>query len=174
MSIDSGLFNLLRFNMYGILKQKGTHMSGLLYPKPTVKKKSKYTYYNSTIRIKDKPKNKTVKARTVRQKRKYQKAYKPMYPYWSIFTDDLKTCYISKRVDSVEIHHIFGGSRKHLSEKYGFILPLTSDWHTQAPYAIHRDRELDLYYKKKCQEYWINVLHKTKEEWIEEFEKWWV
>lgn len=145
-------------------------MNGLMFAKPQKPEKSKYTYYNSTFRIKTDIEKKNKKRPA---KRKYQKAYKPAYPYRSIFTEDLKTCFISQRTDNVEIHHIFSGSRKHFSEKYGFILPLTSDWHTQAPYAIHRDRELELYYKRKCQEYWIDVLHKTEEEWIKECGKWW-
>ncbi len=101
------------------------------------------------------------------------KPYKPQYPYASIFTDDLKTCYISGRKDNVEIHHIFGAGRKHFSEKYHFILPLTAEWHKITSKCIHLDRELDLKYKRLCQEYWLNTLHKTKEEWIAEADKWW-
>lgn len=167
------------------------------FKEPKKDEEVKY-YFNSTIRIKKdaKPINryktsirpakekKNIVVKTVNKiergtelkrtnKKKYQKAYKPKYPYRSIFTEDLKTCYISGRKDNVEIHHIFSGPRKHFSEKYGFILPLTSDWHTLAPYSIHHDRKLELEYKIKCQEYWLQTLNKTREEWISECGKWW-
>ena len=145
-------------------------MNKLLFPKPEKKTKednSKH-YYNSTFKVKaQKPVVRHEKKKT------YQKPYKPKYPYRSIFTDDLKTCYISKTKSNVEIHHIFSGPRKAFSEKYGFILPLCSDWHTQAPYSIHRDRKLELEYKIKCEEYWLNTLNKSKDDWILECGKWW-
>ena len=93
--------------------------------------------------------------------------------YWSIFTDRMDMCYITRDTKNVDPHHIFGASRKHLSEKYGFMLPLRRDWHETANYSIHRDRQFELKMKIKCQDYYINILHKTKEEWIEEFGKWW-
>lgn len=148
-------------------------MSKLLYPKPQkkVKKDTSRHYYNSTIKVK--PKSNSVRHEK-KVKKTYQKPYRPKYPYRSIFTDDLKTCYISGVKTNIDIHHIFGGPRKTFSEKYGFIVPLSTDWHTQAPYAVHRDKKLDLELKIKCQNYWINVLNKTKEEWIDECGKWWV
>lgn len=108
------------------------------------------------------------------KKKVKQAIYKPKYPYASIFTDDLTTCFLSGQKTNVEMHHIFGASRKEFSEKYHFILPLTTDWHTAAPHSIHRDAELNLRFKLRCQEYWINELGKTKEEWIAEAGKWWV
>ena len=106
----------------------------------------------------------------------YQKAYKPKYKYISVFTNDLDTCIITGATKAsgaaIEIHHIFGASRKELSEKYGFIIPLREDWHTVTNYSIHQDRELDLYWKRKCQEVYLNC-YGTKEQFIEEFGKFW-
>lgn len=106
----------------------------------------------------------------------YNKAYKPKYKYFSIFTDDLTMCYISGSTkDSgadIHIHHIFGAANKHASEKYGFIVPLRADWHDMADYGVHFDRELDLRFRRKCQEYWLEH-YGTKEEFILIFGKWW-
>lgn len=79
---------------------------------------------------------------------------------------------IGKGKWSVVPHHIFGGAYKAKSELYGFILPLRVDWHTGHAYSIHEDSKLDLKYKRICQDYYVNVLKKTKEEFIKEFGKW--
>lgn len=105
---------------------------------------------------------------------KQKTAKKLKEPYHSIFTNDMSVCYITGDSNNVDPHHIFGGSRKKLSELYGFMIPLRRDWHTMASYAIHNDAELSLYYKLLCQEYYINKLGKTKEEWLSEFGKWYV
>ena len=111
-----------------------------------------------------------------KQIKNYQKAYRPRYKYFSVFTDDLSTCIITglskKHGAEIEIHHIFGAANKANSEKYGFIIPLQDLWHKLANYSIHQDKELDLYYKRLCQEYWLNN-YGTKEEFIKEFGKWW-
>lgn len=104
------------------------------------------------------------------------KAYKPKYPYKSIFTDDLKTCIItgSRKDDGfdIHVHHIFGAANKANSEKYHFLIPLRADWHDMANYGIHFNRELDLKYKRMCQDYWLEH-YGTKEEFISVFGMWW-
>jgi len=128
--------------------------------------------------------NSTLKSNTALQVKTRLKAETPLKckqktakklkgEYFSIFTKDMNRCVITGSTEGVVPHHIFGSSRKALCEKYGFILPLRSDWHTVSSYSIHQDRMLDLKYKIACQEYYINVLHKTKEEWLNEFTKWW-
>ena len=82
-------------------------------------------------------------------------------------------CVISGEKENVVPHHIFEGANKANSEKYGFIIPLTMQWHTLRDDSIHHNRELDLKYKRMCQEYYVSILNKTKEEFISEFGKWW-
>lgn len=117
-----------------------------------------------------------IKSGEKRVKKTYQKAYRPQFKIFSIFTDDLDTCYItgdSKAAGAdIHVHHIFGAARKAASEKYGFTVPLRADWHDLASYSIHQDRELDLQYKRACEEYWLANIG-TKEEFINEFGKWW-
>lgn len=93
--------------------------------------------------------------------------------YFSIFSESMSVCAITGASSGVVPHHIFDGPRKTFSETYGFMLPLRCDWHTGENYSIHSDRKLSLYYMYRCEDYWINTLHRTKEEWISEAGKWW-
>ncbi len=94
-------------------------------------------------------------------------------PYHSIFTDDMGRCYITGDWNGVEPHHVFQGAEKTKSEKYGFILPLRSDWHRTGDYAIHKKKSFRVSYKMYCQDHYIHTLGRTKEEWKREFDKWW-
>ena len=109
-----------------------------------------------------------------RLKTRQKTARKLKEPYHSIFTVHMGICHITGDTRNVEPHHIFQGEAgKVLSEKYGFIVPLRSDWHRNTPYSIHMDRRLNISYKMRCQEYYISVLGKSREEWIQEFGRWW-
>lgn len=116
-----------------------------------------------------------VKAGIKKPKKTYQKSYRPKYKYHSIFTDDLDTCImtgVSKDYADIHVHHIFGAANKANSECYGFIIPLRADWHDLECYSIHQDRNLELYWRRKCQEYWLDN-YGTQEEFIEIFGRWW-
>lgn len=108
---------------------------------------------------------------------KKQYRYKPKATnrsqYYSILTQDLHRCYISNDVNNIHIHHIFGGSNKANSEKYGFLVPLRADWHDMADYGVHFDRSLDYKLKKLCQDYWLGH-YGSREEFVAAFGKWWV
>lgn len=110
---------------------------------------------------------------------KQKTAKKTKGKYFSIFSPDLSVCYITgdsgknqKGMRAVVPHHIFGNAYKAKSEEYGFILPLRADWHTGQVYSIHEDKDLDLRFKRLCEDHYVNVLGKTKEEFIKEFGKW--
>ena len=90
---------------------------------------------------------------------------------FSIFTNDLNRCVIT-HTNPTHIHHIFGASNKANSEKYGFLLPLSPEYHDMSDKGIHFNRDFDLCYKRKCQEYWLENIG-TKEEFIRVFGKWW-
>lgn len=107
-------------------------------------------------------------------KSKQKTARKRKDPYFSVFTDNMHRCIITGAETNVDPHHIFSASRKEFSEKYGFMIPLRRDWHEGTEYSIHQDRDLELEWKIRCQEYWIHVLGKTKEEWLAECKKWYV
>ena len=117
-----------------------------------------------------------VKAGTKQPKKSYQKAYKPCVEYFSVFTDDFDTCIITGSTKAsgavIEKHHIFGAANKKASEKFGFVIPIRDDWHKVTNYSIHQDMSLNIYWKRKCQEYWLEH-YGTREEFINVFGKWW-
>ena len=54
----------------------------------------------------------------------------------SVFTDDMDRCFFTGST-CVERHHIFGGSNRKLSEKYGFVVPLRPDLHPNGQVLTH-------------------------------------
>lgn len=72
---------------------------------------------------------------------------------WSVFADDMDHCFFTGSAP-VERHHIFGGSNRKSSEKYGFVVPLRPDLH---PNGVNADRskskEIDLHLKQMAQKY---------------------
>lgn len=62
--------------------------------------------------------------------------------------DELKTerdgrpiSYISGRSDWIEVHHVYPGPNRKLSEKYGLCVYLTHDEHNEPPQGVHFNRE---------------------------------
>lgn len=62
-----------------------------------------------------------------------------------------KECFITHSTDNLHKHHIYAGSRRKISEKYGFTVYLRADWHNMASYGVHNDKSLDLHLKRLCQ-----------------------
>ena len=53
-------------------------------------------------------------------------------------------CFICKRnrhAGRLERHHIFGGARRPLSERYGLVVTLCEACHRTAEWAVHRDAD---------------------------------
>lgn len=56
--------------------------------------------------------------------------------------DDM--CFLCKRnrhAGRLETHHIFGGARRKLSDRYGLTVTLCADCHRLADHAVHRSAE---------------------------------
>ncbi len=62
-----------------------------------------------------------------------------------------KVCFITGDSYNLHSHHIFGGSCRKLSEKYGLKIWLRADWHNMSNYGIHFDSELNNRVKKVTQ-----------------------
>ena len=92
-----------------------------------------------------------------------------MTKLWSVFTDDMDHCYFNG-TSSVERHHIFGGSRRMASEKYGFVVPLRPDLHPNGAQAGQNAAEIDLNLKQMAQEY-FEANYGTREEFRRIFMK---
>ena len=65
---------------------------------------------------------------------------------------EYKTCFLCNRNgngDRLERHHIFGGSRRKLSEKYGLVVYLCgSRCHREGKYSVHQNAEVMNYVHK--------------------------
>ena len=92
----------------------------------------------------------------------------------SVFTDDLQHCYFTG-TPHCHIHHIFPGSRRKISEKYGFVIPLMADLHEFGSGSVHENpnKGLDLKLKQMAQAYYENH-YGTRDEFREEFGKSWL
>lgn len=91
---------------------------------------------------------------------------------FSVLTDDLEHCYITGSTE-VAIHHVFGGSNRNRSDKYGFIIALRPDYHNMSNHGVHFDRELDLKFKRQAQTYYEENIGERKQ-FISEFGKSWL
>lgn len=74
---------------------------------------------------------------------------------FSIITSDLEHCIICGRKKEA-LHEVFYGAYRHVSIKYGMIIPLCLNHHTQGKFSVHNDRELDLYYKRLAETIFIS------------------
>lgn len=92
----------------------------------------------------------------------------------SVFTDDLSHCYFTGS-PYCHIHHIFPGSRRSASERYGFVIPLAVYLHEFSPYSVHENpnKGLDLRLKQMAQTYFEDH-NGTREEFREIFGKSWL
>ena len=83
----------------------------------------------------------------------------------SILTDNLEVSYLSG-MPAECIHHIYEGTgRRKISEREGFIVPLTNREHNMSNNAVHFNKKLDRYFKQLCQSKWESMGH-SREEFI--------
>lgn len=61
---------------------------------------------------------------------------------WSAFTDDMDHCYFTGK-KPVERHHIFGGPYRNISEKFGYVLPLSPELHPNGACAGNDAKSID-------------------------------
>ena len=88
---------------------------------------------------------------------------------FSVFTDDMDHCFFTGYAP-VERHHIFGGSNRTKSEKYGFVVPLRPDLHPNGVFAGKDANIIDQKLKKMAQEYYESH-YGTREQFRQEFGK---
>lgn len=70
----------------------------------------------------------------------------------SILTNDMEHCYVCGS-PYTEVHHVFfGTSNRKNSEKYKIVLPLCNAHHTGSSECPHRNKEVDLEYKRMGQQ----------------------
>lgn len=87
----------------------------------------------------------------------------------SIFTDDLKLCYVcnSRGIykPASDLHEILYGTNRKNSMLFGYVLPLCSKCHD----SFHKNRVLTELWSKKCQ-----IYHENKygvQDWLDKFHR---
>lgn len=80
-----------------------------------------------------------------------------------------KKCWVTGDRYNLHEHHIFGGARRKLSEKYGLKVYLRGDWHNLAGYGVHFNHDLDMRLKRAGQQAF--ELDHSREEFIRIFGK---
>lgn len=105
-----------------------------------------------------------IKQRTYKQAKAEAKRF-------SILTDDLGHCIICGK-SPINIHEIFFGSNRQTSIKWGLVIPLcTSEHHKGNAEGIHKDKDLDLIWKKQGQIAYMKHYNKNVDEFISIFGK---
>lgn len=87
---------------------------------------------------------------------------------YSIITSDLEHCIECGRY-GVQLHEVFYGVRNHKkSIEDGLVIPLCKQYHHNGnAIGIHQDAKLNMKYKKKAEQKWLEHYNKT----IDDFRK---
>ena len=89
---------------------------------------------------------------------------------YSIITNDLEHCIECGR-SIVELHEVFFGVRNRTkSIEDGLVIPLCYKYHHNGNLVgIHKDKKLNLKYKKIAEKKWLEHYKKTKKDFIERY-----
>ncbi len=85
---------------------------------------------------------------------------------FSLFTDDLNSCFICGNKKD-HLHEIFSGRNRQNSMRYGLVLPICSDCHMM----YQNDPMFNEFWHKKAQLKFMEYYKKSKEEFLEIFKK---
>lgn len=71
----------------------------------------------------------------------------------SILQGEEKCCYITGQTNNLHLHHIYGGSRRKISDREGFVVYLAGWLHNLSEDGVHgkNGHELDMMLKRHCQ-----------------------
>lgn len=84
------------------------------------------------------------------------------------------TCFLCKRnrhAGRLEIHHIYGGARRKLSDRYGLTVTLCEECHRTAEWAVHQSAKTMLYLHQYGQRKAMQEQGLTAEQFAEIFGK---
>lgn len=76
-----------------------------------------------------------------------------------------KKCFQTGRTDNLQKHHIyFGNPNRKISDKHGFWVWLTGEWHNQdSRIDVHHNHEFDMFLKRECQKRYEELGHSREE-----------
>ena len=78
-------------------------------------------------------------------------------------------CFLCGKYCNCEVHHIFGGSFRKKSDKYGLVVPLCHYCHNEPPHGVHHCRETAEILKRYGQRKVMREQGWTTEEFIKQF-----
>lgn len=87
----------------------------------------------------------------------------------SVLVTDMSYCIVCGNPNR-EIHHVFFGAKRPISDKFGYILPLCYEHHRTGRDSPHQNRFTDLKYKRMAQIHFEKV-HGTRQDFIRVFGK---
>ena len=89
---------------------------------------------------------------------------------YSIINDDLEHC-IECGHTNVELHEVFYGIKnRNKSIEDGLVIPLCKKYHHRGNLiGIHKDKELNLKYKKIAEQRWLEYYNKTTNDFIKRY-----
>lgn len=68
----------------------------------------------------------------------------------SIVVKDFTKCLFCGRPMEAK-HHVFGGSNRRNSERFGLTVPLCNEHHNMSNHSVHMDRDMDIKVKAMAQ-----------------------
>lgn len=80
-------------------------------------------------------------------------------------------CYICGRYLTLERHHVFGGARRSISEKYGAVAELCHYCHNEPPNGVHFNKANRLALQSEFQRKLMRENNWTVEDFIQIFSK---
>lgn len=96
--------------------------------------------------------------------------------------DELKTVneygspcsFLSGKCGWLEVHHVYGGTMRSLSEKYGLCVYLTHEEHNEAPDGVHYNMANADALRAKVQKIAMEHYGWTVEDWLKIFGRSWL
>lgn len=89
--------------------------------------------------------------------------------------DDYRKCFLCHRTETsynrLEVHHIFSGANRKLSEKYGLTVTLCHECHNEPPFGAHYNADVMDYLHRYGQEKAMQEQGWTEDEFREIFGK---
>ena len=80
----------------------------------------------------------------------------------------------TKRFEGSHRHEIFGAFNRQKSIEDGLVIFLRPEDHNMSERGIHKNREFDLYAKRKAQLRWMEFYGKTEEQFRKRYGKSWL
>ena len=80
----------------------------------------------------------------------------------------------TQRFEGSHRHEVFGASNRQKSIEDGLVIFLRPEDHNMGDNGIHKNREFDLYAKRKAQLRWMEFYGKTEEQFRKRYGKSWL